>query len=359
MNSTVLSNPQFSAALRRERRRTERSERPFLLMLASLETMSANENATEYLGDLASALATVSRETDIIGWHRQDEMVGAIFTELGTNDRSAILTSLKQKVSEVVAEKLPGKGAREVHLSFHFFPEDSRREKHSALQLHADLYGEQPPNAVGRELKRVIDVMGRALALIVLSPVLLAISLLIKLTSKGPVLFRQPRVGQHGKEFIFLKFRSMYVDSDGTLNRDYVTDFIAGRAPMLTSADGKARAYKVINDPRVTPFGRFLRKTSLDELPQLINVLRGEISLVGSRPPLPYELGCYHIWHFRRIIEIKPGITGLWQVCGRSKTSFDDMVRLDLRYATSWSLWLDFMILLKTPGVVISGDGAY
>jgi lipopolysaccharide/colanic/teichoic acid biosynthesis glycosyltransferase len=118
-------------------------------------------------------------------------------------------------------------------------------------------------------------------------------------------------------------------------------------------------AFKVIDDPRITPFGRFLRKTSMDELPQLFNVLKGEISLVGSRPPIPYELACYHIWHLRRITEIKPGITGLWQVCGRSKTSFDDMVRLDLRYATSWSLWLDFVILLRTPRVVFTQEGAH
>ena len=128
---------------------------------------------------------------------------------------------------------------------------------------------------------------------------------------------------------------------------------------MKESADRKTSAYKVIDDPRVTSFGRFLRKTSLDELPQLMNVLKGEMSLVGPRPPLPYEVASYDLWHRRRIIEVKPGITGLWQVCGRSRTSFDEMVRLDLRYARRWSLLLDFRILLKTPRAVLSGDGAY
>jgi lipopolysaccharide/colanic/teichoic acid biosynthesis glycosyltransferase len=151
----------------------------------------------------------------------------------------------------------------------------------------------------------------------------------------------------------------MYVNSDAALHKDYVSRFIAGDAPMKESADGRSSAYKVIDDPRVTPFGRFLRKTSLDELPQLINVLKGEMSLVGPRPPLPYEFDCYDVWHLRRIVEVKPGITGLWQVCGRSRMSFDEMVRLDLRYATHWSLGLDFMILIRTPGVVLSGDGAY
>jgi lipopolysaccharide/colanic/teichoic acid biosynthesis glycosyltransferase len=151
----------------------------------------------------------------------------------------------------------------------------------------------------------------------------------------------------------------MCVNNDVTVHKEYVSHFIAGQATMQESADGTASAYKVIDDPRVTPFGRFLRKTSLDELPQLINVVKGEMSLVGPRPPIPYELASYELWHLRRIIEAKPGITGLWQVCGRSKTSFDEMVRLDLRYARGWSLSLDFKILLRTPGVVLSGDGAY
>jgi lipopolysaccharide/colanic/teichoic acid biosynthesis glycosyltransferase len=284
--------------------------------------------------------------------------VGAIFTELGTADKKSILASVKHKISTVVNEKLPSKDAGEVNLTFRFFPEDSRREGPSVFRLPAESDGEQP-KAVARTVKRAIDITGSTLALVVLSPVLLAISLLIKLTSKGPVLFCQRRVGQLGKEFTFLKFRSMCVNNDVTVHKEYVSHFIAGQATMQESADGTASAYKVIDDPRVTPFGRFLRKTSLDELPQLINVVKGEMSLVGPRPPIPYELASYELWHLRRIIEAKPGITGLWQVCGRSKTSFDEMVRLDLRYARGWSLSLDFKILLRTPGVVLSGDGAY
>lgn len=359
MSPLVISEPQFSAALRRERRRTERSKRPFLLMLADLEPISIKANGAAYLDDLASALAAVGRETDTIGWHCQNEVLGAIFTELGTNNNSTVLVSVKQKVRTVIHETLGPKDARKVNLHFHFFPEDPGSVGHSEPGLHAEFYSERHPKHVARGLKRIIDVTGSALALIVLSPLLFVISLLIKLTSKGPILFRQLRVGQHGKNFTFLKFRSMYVNSDATLHREYVRHFIAGNAPMKESADGRTSAYKVIDDPRVTPFGRFLRKTSLDELPQLINVLNGEMSLVGPRPPLPYEFDCYDVWHLRRIIEVKPGITGLWQVCGRSRTSFDEMVRLDLRYATNWSLWLDFMILLRTPGAVLSGDGAY
>ena len=359
MNAAVLSERQFGAALRREIRRTERSQRPFLLVLATLEAVCTNGNGTAHLEDVASALAAVGRETDTIGWHRQNEVLGAIFTELGTAEKSAILNSLQQKVNAVLDEKLIGKNARDVNLTFHFFPEDSKHEGQSALRLHAELNGGHQPKAAARGIKRAIDVTGSALGLILLSPVLFAISLVIKFTSKGPVLFRQRRVGWKGKEFTFLKFRSMYVNNDVTLHKEYVSRFIAGKATMKESADGKASAYKVIDDPRVTPFGRFLRKTSLDELPQLINVLRGEMSLVGPRPPIPYEVASYDLWHFRRIVDVKPGITGLWQVRGRSKTSFDEMVRLDLLYARTWSLSLDFMILLRTPGVVLSGDGAY
>jgi lipopolysaccharide/colanic/teichoic acid biosynthesis glycosyltransferase len=118
------------------------------------------------------------------------------------------------------------------------------------------------------------------------------------------------------------------------------------------------RSYKLVNDPRVTSVGHFLRRTSLDELPQFINVLKGDMSLVGPRPPLPYEVECYEPWHRRRLCEVKPGITGLWQVTGRSRSTFDEMVRLDLRYAKSWSLWSDFKILCRTPGAVLRGDGA-
>lgn len=357
-HAVVLSESQFRASLRRERRRAERSERPFVLMLASMENIPDGNNRAGSMASLAAVIAAGCRETDIAGWH-QNEVLGVVFTELGQNDRAAVLASLQQKMSALIQQRLSAKDARQVYLSFHFFPEDFGPEDPTILRDREELYGPVEPKRVARAVKRVIDVVGSSVGLVVLSPLLLAISIIIKLTSKGPVLFRHPRVGQHGKEFIFLKFRSMYADNDAATHRNYIVDFIAGRAPLLTSADGKVTAYKVLDDPRITPFGRFLRKSSLDELPQLFNVLKGEISLVGSRPPIPYELACYHSWHLRRISEVKPGITGLWQVCGRSKTSFDDMVRLDLRYAMNWSLWLDFIILLKTPRVVLNREGAH
>jgi lipopolysaccharide/colanic/teichoic acid biosynthesis glycosyltransferase len=145
----------------------------------------------------------------------------------------------------------------------------------------------------------------------------------------------------------------MYLNSDSAIHQKYVTDFIKSSDRL-----DKNGVFKIVDDPRVTPVGRILRKTSLDELPQFWNVLRGDMSLVGPRPPLAYEVKQYKPWHYRRVVEAKPGITGLWQVTGRSRTTFDDMVRLDLRYARTCSVWTDVKILLATPRAVISGKGA-
>jgi lipopolysaccharide/colanic/teichoic acid biosynthesis glycosyltransferase len=144
------------------------------------------------------------------------------------------------------------------------------------------------------------------------------------------------------------------VNNDPRIHQEYVTRLIAG---SRDAGQGSA-TYKLKNDPRVTPLGRFLRKSSLDELPQFFNVLRNDMSLVGPRPPLPYEYERYQVWHRRRVLEMKPGITGLWQVEGRSRTTFEEMVRIDLRYAGSRSFWMDLKILLQTPAAVFSGRGA-
>ena len=197
------------------------------------------------------------------------------------------------------------------------------------------------------------------MALIVLSPVFLIVAMIIKLTSKGPIFFRQERVGQFGSRFVFIKFRSMYVSTDAAIHKEYVRKFIVGKTNSAAQEGSKEGVYKITNDPRVTWIGRLLRRTSLDEIPQFWNVLKGEMSLVGPRPPIPYEIGAYDIWHRRRLLESRPGITGLWQVHGRSKTTFDEMVRLDLQYSRMWSPMLDVKILLQTPRAVFSGDGAY
>ena len=206
--------------------------------------------------------------------------------------------------------------------------------------------------------KRALDIVGSLVALFVLLPLWLLIAAAVKLTSPGPLFFRQKRLGQYGKSFTFLKFRSMSVGADQTVHKAYIEEFMS--AQVHGADDGATgTVYKLTNDRRVTPVGKILRRTSLDELPQFLNCLMGQMSLVGPRPPIPYEFNNYQWWHRRRLLAVKPGITGLWQVRGRSRVKFNEMVRMDLEYARTWSLWLDIKILLQTPRAVVMGEGAY
>lgn len=214
------------------------------------------------------------------------------------------------------------------------------------------------PTGVSLIMKRAMDIVGSSCALLIGAPLLLGIAIAIKLTSEGPVLFRQTRHGQDGAAFTFLKFRSMHVRNDPAIHREFVKKLIAGQQEGNSSPGSLAQVFKLTNDPRITRVGGWLRRSSMDELPQFINVLKGDMSLVGPRPPVTYELERYEPWHHRRL-DVKPGLTGLWQVKGRSKTTFNEMVRMDLEYVQNWSLWLDVKILLRTPVAVLMGDGAY
>jgi len=210
---------------------------------------------------------------------------------------------------------------------------------------------------VQRFLKRCVDVVGAAACIVLLSPLLLFISAAVKITSPGPVLFKQKRMGKDGKPFVCYKFRSMTADSDPTIHMKYWEGLRQKGQEAGLDKSGN-RVYKLVDDPRVTRLGRVLRRWSLDELPQLFNVLAGHMSLVGPRPCLPYEWKTYEEWHKRRL-SVQAGITGLWQVTGRSNVNFDEMVLLDLYYAANWSLWMDFKILLRTIPAVFNGEGAH
>jgi exopolysaccharide biosynthesis polyprenyl glycosylphosphotransferase len=283
-------------------------------------------------------------------------VLGVLFTDLGPGDSGDILDSLFNRVTKSLSSGLSADDGTHLRLAFQMFPENNvacGQYGTSDLLSYADHLSETDPRRVSRVIKTVLDIAVSCLALIVISPLLCAIALAIKLTSPGPVLFRQNRIGRNGVRFTFLKFRSMYASSDETIHKQYVEDFMSGKAT------GQRVIFKLRNDPRVTRLGRMLRTTSLDELPQLFNVLQGEMSLVGPRPPLPYEFERYELWHRRRLLNVKPGITGLWQVGGRSRVTFDEMVRLDLNYLDTWSLLLDVKILLRTPAAVLSGEGAY
>ena len=217
--------------------------------------------------------------------------------------------------------------------------------------------------------KRILDILVAGSLLLVLLPVMALIALLIVLDTPGPALFRQKRVGLQPRmvrgqrtyevgTFVIFKFRTMYRGNDSEAHRRFVQAYIRNdEKEMADQQGGETQVQKLVNDVRVTRLGRFLRKTSLDELPQFLNVLRGEMTLVGPRPPIPYEVDMYESWHHRRLWAI-PGITGLWQVTGRSSVSFDEMVKLDLEYIEHQSLGLDVKILFMTPLAVFRGKGA-
>ncbi|MGH9942711.1 MAG: sugar transferase [Pyrinomonadaceae bacterium] len=215
----------------------------------------------------------------------------------------------------------------------------------------------EPLSRWARVVKRATDVLVAGLALLLLAPLWLLVALLIKLDSKGPIFYRQERVGMDGRIFLFLKFRTMRADADDAVHREYQRKLIAG-ASDTNLGDERKPVYKLRDDPRVTRVGHALRRLSLDELPQLLNVLRGDMSLVGPRPPIPYEVEAYELWHRKRL-DMKPGLTGLWQVSGRNRLSFDEMVRLDLFYIENWSPLLDLKIILRTLPVMLRGDDAY
>jgi exopolysaccharide biosynthesis polyprenyl glycosylphosphotransferase len=206
-------------------------------------------------------------------------------------------------------------------------------------------------------LRRAIDVVGSATLLLALAPFLLVIALMVKSTSPGPVLFRQERVGRRGRRFTMYKFRTMVNGNDPSIHRDYLRSFIESGAAAAVGADG-AKIYKLTGDPRVTKFGAWLRAFSLDELPQLWNVLSGEMSLVGPRPCLPYEWDLYRPWQRRRL-DVIPGCTGLWQVTARSHVTFEEMVILDLHYAHHGSVGRDFWLIAQTVPAMIRGRGGY
>lgn len=215
----------------------------------------------------------------------------------------------------------------------------------------------EPLSEVQRFVKRTSDVAIALPTVVVLSPLLLAVSLIVKLGSRGPVFFRQERVGMDGRIFLCYKFRTMFWGSDDAVHREAYRRNIAGDEEANTGREEKPVYGKVKDDPRVTTAGRRLRRSSLDELPQLFNVLKGDMSIVGPRPPIPYEVEDYDLGHRKRL-DMKPGLTGLWQVSGRSRLPFEEMVRIDIFYIENWSLWLDLKIILLTLPAMLRGDGA-
>jgi lipopolysaccharide/colanic/teichoic acid biosynthesis glycosyltransferase len=353
----ILNDQAFRRMIALERKRSERSRKPFVLMLFDVGKSPRSENDSKLLGGILNQLSRSIRETDTAGWYQDSLAAGIMFTEISREDQNACLDTLIARVTEELRSGLTCEEFDRISLSVHVFPEDwepSDGQRPNNPKLYPDLAEREQSQSLARIIKRAIDITGSVAAIVVLAPIFLVIAIAIKASSRGPVFYRQPRIGQHGILFSLLKFRSMYDGNNSSVHREYMGQLIAGVAEKHPS-HGERKVYKLTRDSRITAVGAFLRRTSLDELPQFFNVLKGEMSLVGPRPPLDYEVERYELWHRRRLTDAKPGITGLWQVSGRNRIAFDDMVRLDLRYAQSWSLWVDLKILLRTPKAVIEG----
>ncbi len=354
LRSSVMQEHELLSTLYGELKRTERFRRPFLLVLIDGGTAFRNANRGGARQGAIAALQAAARGTDMIGWYRQDTVLAAILPDV--NSRNESVHAILKRIYDMLRIRVDTTAGK-IGVSYHLYPEGAvEPEVPATLRLCPEL---EPaaPKPLYRAAKRGIDIALSLMALTALSPLLVLVAAAIKTTSKGPVLFQQVRLGRGLKRFTFLKFRSMYHGSSAEPHKAYVTRFINGDHQVSDRPDRPI--YKLTNDSRVTPIGRLLRRTSIDELPQLLNVLWGNMSLVGPRPPLPYELEQYQEWHRRRLLHTKPGITGLWQVSGRSRTTFDEMVRLDLDYIENASLLLDMKILLDTPRAVFSREGAW
>ncbi len=395
-----LPREAFMGVLRRERHRTDHTGSPFSLLIFELRKGSG-VGKPEFWEVLKRTITSQTRDYDV-RVELDPQRLGVLLLDTpaaqGRVLAARILARLRESAKEVdittclrgvrvssypassaqgyermelILPPPNGRGQAEVHTSYH--SEAPSLETHHSpavwnvscdplgvavvdtpLFLDLDAYYDTAYQVA----KRALDIIGAAVGLVVTAPLWLVIALLVKLTSPGPVFFRQERVGHRGKHFHMLKFRTMRVGCDDSVHREYVKRLIEGKDKKINFGTEQAPVYKLVNDPRVTPVGRLLRRTSLDELPQLINVLLGQMSLVGPRPPLPFEVESYRSWHLRRILEAKPGITGLWQVYGRSSTTFDQMVRMDLQYAMRRSLWLDLKLIVKTFTAVFSTSGA-
>jgi len=350
--STILPRQHFIESARRELHRAAQSDAKTLTLVLTTDVKS-NANPAD-VDTTARKIRELVRATDLLGWYAENAIV-------------ILLTDTSGQGAKKCVERMQAE-VRKHPLRVDVLPHDILTQGGLPLVPAADCAVSYSPASslfnIDRlkfswpnvDSKRVLDISGALIAIVLLSPIMLMVGLAVKATSRGPMIFKQVRVGKGGEPFVFYKFRSMRADADQSVHRSYVEGIIRGRSEDKEGQEKPAWT-KLAADPRITPIGHFLRKASLDELPQLFSVLRGDMSLVGPRPPIPYEVEAYSDWHLRRL-EVKPGMTGLWQVEGRGLLSFDEMVRLDLQYVQNWNVGMDLKILLKTVGVVLRFSGA-
>lgn len=359
----LISEESFKTMVEVERKRSDRSGKPFLVMLLDLtsivnekgRSLSGRNSIVRFFNKVFKTITVETRDIDIKGWYETGKSIGILFTEITPEGKDKIL----EKIINGLHKDL-GESASKINISCHWYPLDHSELGNGKVQIfYPDPSELSLRKKISRISKRSIDILGSVIGLVFFSPLFLVVSIIIKLTSAGPVFFRQERVGKGGKIFRIYKFRTMTVKNDESEHREYMKQFIHGQAQAVKDETSGMKVFKLTNDARVTRIGKFLRKTSLDEVPQFINVLLGDMSLVGPRPPIPYEVKEYNLWHRRRVLESKPGITGYWQIEGRSMTSFDSMVRMDIRYIKTRSTLYDLKVILKTPLALLTAKGAY
>jgi lipopolysaccharide/colanic/teichoic acid biosynthesis glycosyltransferase len=343
-----MSRRRFVQQLRVEKRRSDRSRAP--LSLVAIRLPRGLRGVPDAVDAVLELIERSRRETDCVGF-LGEAALGVLLPYTDAAGRQAFVARIATPTGGLGCTTVSGTYPDQLFESLAAECEVSRE----ALDYLLEEDHRHSPSKFA--LKRCLDVIGALLLLVAFAPVMVAAALAVKATSPGPAIFRQVRLGRRGTPFVFYKFRSMRIDADDGVHRDYVAALIRGCHELVNQGDAHRPLYKLRGDPRVTAVGRFLRRTSIDELPQLFNVLKGDMSLVGPRPPIPYEAEKYQPWHLRRVLEARPGLTGLWQVEGRSRVSFDEMVRLDLRYARNWSLPMDLAILARTVGAVLRLDG--
>jgi exopolysaccharide biosynthesis polyprenyl glycosylphosphotransferase len=348
-SNEILHDSFFIEQLRIEKLRAHRSKSALSIILLTLEQKKTDKyiNGVEILNSVRAKI----RVTDICGF-ANDKTIGVLLPDTDEKGAKEICEKLVHEIDN------PPFAFTISTYPDHIFESLAKNGCVRPDAFPFALEGARGASWIELALKRGMDIVGAIAGMLIFMPVMLITALAIKATSPGPVIFRQARLGKQGVPFTFYKFRSMHMNTNDQIHREYIRDFIGGDHAKVNQGDVEEPFFKIKSDPRITPVGKFIRKTSIDELPQFLNVLKGEMSLVGPRPPLAYEAEKYQAWHLRRILEMKPGITGLWQVEGRSKTDWDDTVRLDIQYIQNWSLLFDLKLLVRTVLAVINGRGA-
>ncbi len=372
----------FQQRIKEERFRTYRTGSPFSVVFFSPFKLFAagSKNKKRAIQKIVEFVDQDARETDIKGWW-DGRTIAILLPDSKRGDALVLVDRLFSRIQTMNLELV--KSAEEASFEIYTFPntryletslndereeEDSKIPKHKSTQNSPQMDFSTTPlnqNSIIQNgfkkyeelMKRCFDIIVSLIGLIMSSPLFLLCAVLIKLESPGPVFYRQTRVGMGGKLFTFLKFRSMYHNSDEEIHKNHVENLMNGRVGLSRDGRRGETSYKLTEDKRITRIGRFLRRTSIDELPQLINVIKGDMTLVGPRPHPVYEVVQYSPWQGHRL-DVKPGVTGLGQVFGRSGTEYEDVYRLDLRYLKKNSLLLDIDILFRTLHVVLSGRGA-